>query len=175
MTRRIISSHDPRLRQISKPVLKIDKKILDLIKDLKDTLNVQKDPEGVGLAASQVGKNVRVFVFKDRNTVKVVINPEIISTTESTQKKKTKNSIMEGCLSLPNYYGPIKRIFGIEIKYQTVNGNKVVEKYEGLTAQIIQHEIDHLNGIIFVDRLLEQKKPLYKFNGDNDWEEFELK
>lgn len=71
MVRKILQSSDPVLRHKSKPVGKIDKKIQDLIKDLKDTLNIQKDPEGVGLAAPQIGKNIRVFVAKYKNFVKV--------------------------------------------------------------------------------------------------------
>lgn len=174
MTRKVLRSGDPVLRVISKPVAKIDKKILDIIQDLNDTLETQKEPEGVGLAAPQIGKNLRIFIFKNGQTPKVVINPEIISVSK-VSKKKIRNSILEGCLSLPNYYGSVKRNFEIELKYQNVNGQTVIEKYEGLTAQIIQHEIDHLDGVLFVDRLLEQKKSLYELTGDNNWEEFELK
>jgi len=80
---------------------------------------------------------------------------------------------MEGCLSLPHYYGPLKRSDHITLKYLSPEGKEVTEDFVGFTAQIVQHEIDHLNGILFVDRLLEVKKPLYKLEGDS-WEEVEL-
>ena len=79
MIRKILPATDPRLRIKSKPVTKIDKKVLQLIQDLQDTLAVQKDPEGIGLAAPQIGKNVRVFVTNYKKFKRVVINPEIIS------------------------------------------------------------------------------------------------
>ena len=80
---------------------------------------------------------------------------------------------MEGCLSLPHYYGPLKRPKKITIKYLNSEANEVIEDFVGFTAQIVQHEIDHLNGILFIDRLLTDKKPLYKLAGD-EWEEVEL-
>ncbi|KKQ98619.1 MAG: Peptide deformylase [Candidatus Woesebacteria bacterium GW2011_GWB1_39_12] len=186
MVREILNTKDRRLRVVSKPASKVDKKIKELIKDLKETLLVQKDPEGVGLAAPQIGKNVRVFVIMPDSKIKVIINPEVVK-TETEIKKEEKSSkgrprptdgaagrkIMEGCLSLPNYYGPIKRSAEITIKYLNEEGVTRTETFFGIEAQIIQHEIDHLNGILFVDRLLEQKKPLYEYI-DGEWEEVEL-
>ncbi|MFZ5932660.1 MAG: peptide deformylase [Patescibacteria group bacterium] len=173
MVRKILPSTDPRLRQKSKPVAKIDKKIISLIKDLKDTLNVQKDPEGVGLAAPQLGKALRVFVVLDSGETRAVVNPEVIRVSEEIHGKVKKGEIMEGCLSLPHYYGPLDRAKKITIKYLNEEGKEVVEDFVGFTAQIIQHEIDHLNGILFIDRLLAAKKPLYKLVGQ-EWEEIEL-
>lgn len=175
MVRKILSTTDPRLRVPSKPVGKIDKKVTQIIKDLRDTLKIQKDPEGVGLAAPQIGKNLRIFVMLDDAEIRAVINPEIIKISKSSKKaKKTKKGdIMEGCLSLPHYYGPLKRADHITLKYLSPEGEAVTEEFVGFTAQIVQHEIDHLNGILFVDRLIEVKKPLYKLSGDS-WEEVEL-
>lgn len=176
MIRKILRSGDPKLREISKPVGKIDAKVLELIRDLKETLAVQKDPEGVGLAAPQIGKNLRIFVANYKNLNKVVINPEIISTKSkprSTKASPDKQEILEGCLSLPNYYGPLKRINLIKIKYLNEEGKEVIEEFKDFDAQIIFHEIDHLNGVLFLDRLLEQKQPLYKLEADK-WEEVEL-
>lgn len=175
MIRKIIQSGDKRLREISKPVIKFDKKTISLIQDLKDTLKVQSDPEGVGLAAPQVGINLRVFAiaFKDLN--RIVVNPEIISIEKGKEKKKnSKSEILEGCLSLPHYYGPLKRESYIKIKYLNEIGKEVIEEFKDFNAQIVLHEIDHLNGFLFIDRLLEQKKKLYKLDKDEEWEEVEL-
>ncbi len=175
MILKITDVKDPKLRLKSKPVANIDKKIKQLVSDMKETLIAQKDPEGVGLAAPQVGKSIRLFIIDYRKEKKVIINPEIISVSKEKKAPKTKNkdSILEGCLSLPHYYGPIKRSQNIKIKYQNLDGKKVTEEFTGFIAQIIQHEIDHLNGVLFVDRILEQKAPLYKFEG-KDFEEVEL-
>lgn len=172
---KIIQSGDKKLRQVSKPIKNFDKKVKDLIQDLNDTLKVQKDPEGVGLAAPQIGVNLRAFVvsFKDLN--RVVINPEIIEIRDSVSKKpKTKNEILEGCLSLPHYYGPLQRESFVKIKYLDENQKEHTEEFKDFNAQIILHEIDHLNGFLFIDRLLEQKKKLYKLDKNDEWEEVEL-
>ena len=170
MIRKILQSGDPVLRRKSKAVAKIDKKILDLVKDLKDTLKTQKEPEGVGLAAPQIGRNLKVFVADYKNFRRVVINPEILKVEKSKPRTKKaaqgKKEILEGCLSLPYYYGPLKRAAKITVRYLNEKAEKTVETFEGFDAQIILHEIDHLNGILFIDRLLEEKKPLYKVDGD---------
>lgn len=176
MVKKILLSSDPVLRKKSKSVVKIDKKIKELIKDLKDTLSVQKDPEGVGLAAPQIGKNLRVFVARYENFDRVVINPEIIKIEKGTNaksKKSSKKEILEGCLSLPYYYGPLKRAQKITIKYLDEKGKSQTETFSGFNAQIIMHEIDHLEGVLFIDHLISEGKPLYKIEGD-EWEEVEL-
>lgn len=176
MIRKILLSNDPVLRRKSKPVGKIDKKVKDLVKDLKDTLAVQKDPEGVGLAAPQIGKNLRIFAAKYKGFERVVINPEIVkieNKPQSVKSKQSKKEILEGCLSLPYYYGPLKRAPKITIKYLDENGKSVTETFDGFHAQIMMHEIDHLEGVLFIDHLLSEGKPLYKIEGD-EWEEVEL-
>ncbi len=180
MVREILNTKNPTLRKTSKTVTFIDKKVKELIRDLKETLVVQKDPEGVGLAAPQIGKNVQVFVIKPDSVIKTIINPKVLSTSNPPSKtiseKKSaisQKKIMEGCLSLPNYYGPIKRNKSVTIKYLDESGKENTQTFVGIEAQIIQHEIDHLNGTLFVDRLLEQKKPLYEYV-DGEWEEVEL-
>lgn len=176
MIQKIVPVNSAILRKKSKPVNKIDKKIRSLIQDLKDTLLAQTDPEGIGLAAPQIGKNIKVFIMKPDNTITVVINPKILDITKTPKKQKTSNTekrIMEGCLSLPHYYGPLERPPKIKIKYTTEEGKEIIRKFKGLEAQIIQHEIDHLDGIIFVDRLLEQKLKLYEYK-HGEWEEVEL-
>ncbi len=169
MIKKVVQAGDPRLRKVSKPVNKIDKKILLLISDLKETLLAHKNPEGVGLAAPQIGKSLRVFVMRDGKEIKTVINPEIISVSKAKTtkaKKDSKDEILEGCLSIPHYYGPLTRGKEITIKYLNEDGQKIIETFKGFPAQIVQHEIDHLEGFLFVDKLLEQKRPLYQIKGD---------
>jgi peptide deformylase len=168
MIKKVVQAGNPILRKISKPVGKIDKKILLLISDLKETLLAHKNPEGVGLAAPQIGKNLRIFAMRDGKKLKIVINPEIISVSKVKKivKKDSKDEVLEGCLSIPHYYGPLRRGEEIKIKYLNEDGQKVIETFKEFPAQIVQHEIDHLNGFLFVDRLLEQKRPLYQIVGD---------
>jgi len=163
------------MSQICKKVKVVDKKVISITKDLKETLKAQKEPEGVGLAAPQIGENLRIFAMNDNGKIRVIINPEILEISKEKPKKEKSDEkeIMEGCLSLPNYYGPLKRFQRVKIKYLGLNGTLKEEEFKGLSAQIVQHEIDHLNGIVFVNRLLEQKQPLYKLEND-EWVEIEL-
>ena len=179
MIRKILLSSNPMLRQKSKPVVNFDKKVMKFIQDLKDTLSVQKEPEGVGLAAPQIGKNLRVFIANYKGFEREVVNPEVIKIENkkkrsgSAKSPRSRREILEGCLSLPYYYGPLRRAARITVKYLNEKGDEVTETFEGFNAQIIMHEIDHLEGILFVDHLLKENKPLYKVDGD-DWEEVEL-
>lgn len=176
MERKVVQSGNPVLRQIAKNVAKVDKKTLSIVTDLKDTLKTQKEPEGVGLAAPQIGKSVRIFIADYKDFQRVVINPEVLKTSEAKVKglkTKSHKEILEGCLSLPYYYGPLKRASRVTLKYLDEKGEEITEEFLDFNAQIIMHEMDHLNGILFVDRLLEEKKPLYKVDGD-EWEEVEL-
>ena len=113
--------------------------------------------------------------MKDNGKIRVIINPEILEISKEKYKKTNnkEKEIMEGCLSLPNYYGPLKRPQKVKIKHLDFDGITKEEEFKNFSAQIVQHEIDHLNGIIFINRLLEQKQPLYKMENDK-WEEIEL-
>jgi peptide deformylase len=180
MIKPILLSGDKILRTKSKPIRSLDKKTVELIRDLKDTLKAQKEPEGVGLAAPQIGKNFRIFVVwpDPQDDIKVVINPEVIQISKSTsapnaKKAKQHKKIMEGCLSLPNYYTPLARFFSIKVRYLDENWQEKVESHEGVDAQIFQHEIDHLNGVLFIDRMFEQKKQLYEYR-NGQWSDVEL-
>ena len=174
MIRKILSAKEPSLRQPSRPVEKIDKKIIQIVNDLKETLARQKDPEGVGLAAPQIGKNLRIFVASYGKVSLAVINPEVVSVSSKlAEDSGNKDQLMEGCLSLPHFYGPLRRASSITIKYLTPQGQEKIEQFTGFMAQIVQHELDHLQGILFVDKLLEQKESLYKLVGE-EWEEVEL-
>ena len=174
MKRKIVTVHEESLRQPSKEVLKIDKKVKAVIADLIDTLKSQKDPEGIGLAAPQIGKNIQMFVVNYDGLKRVMISPKVLKTVTVAKKKKHKNhKILEGCLSLPHYYSPVDRANLIRVEYLDENGIKKQETFKGFKAHVVQHEIDHLNGTIFIDHVLVQKKPLYKFHGE-DYEEVEL-
>ena len=173
MVRKIVRSGNEILRKKSRPVKAIDKKILKLIQDLSETLAIQKEPEGVGLAACQVGVNLQIFVMMDKGKIRPIVNPKVISTSKAKLSTQKKGSIMEGCLSLPNYYAPLSRSKTVTIRYSNPQGKITTETFTGFEAQIVQHEIDHLNGVMFLERLLEQKKKLYKMVSDG-WEEVEL-
>lgn len=174
MILKIVGSKDPVLRQIAKPVETVDKKITTLIADMVETLEAQIEPEGVGLAAPQVGKSLRIFVVNYQRLKRVVINPKVVSIGDIAKpSKKAKNDLLEGCLSLAHYYAPITRPATITISYTDVEGNTQEETFKDFDAQIIQHELDHLNGKLFIDKVLGEKLPLYKFDG-KEWEEVSL-
>ena len=175
MINKIVPAKDPILRIKSKSINKFDKKIKILARDMEETLIAQKDPEGIGLAAPQIGVHLRIFAMVDKKIIKIIANPEILDISSASKKstKKKKPGILEGCLSIPYYYGPVKRAERIKISYQNIEGKPQVEEFKGLAAQIVQHEIDHLDGKLFVDHLLAQKKPLYKITSD-EWEEVDF-
>lgn len=182
MILKIVKIKDPVLRQKAKVVKKIDKKIAKLIEDMKETLVAQKDPEGVGLAAPQVGKSLRIFIMhypEGGINCKAVINPRVIKKSKIKKRKQTKRGkkkekqLLEGCLSLPHYYGPVERVKEITIEYLDEKGEKQRETMSGFPAQIIGHEIDHLEGKLFVDHIIEQKAPMYFVRGE-DYQEVEL-
>jgi peptide deformylase len=137
------------LREKTEKVEKIDKEIKDLVKEMKKIMIQNK---GVGLAANQIGKNLSIFVAYDNKKFYTFINPEIV-------KFFGKEKIMEeGCLSVPNVWGQIKRYEGVVVSYQDLFGKRKKLKAKGLLAQIIQHEIDHLNGVLFIDKAIEVTK-----------------
>lgn len=170
----LVDIKDPILRKEAKPVKKLDKKVKKLIADMQETLVSQNDPEGIGLAAPQVGKSLQLFLVNFEGLERVVINPKILEIKKVKKTKKPKKeNLLEGCLSLPHYYGPIKRPNFVTIEYMNKTGERITETFKGFPAQIIQHEIDHLHGKLFIDHILEQDSPLYKFDGE-EWEEVEL-
>jgi len=174
MIKAIIRADKKSLREKSKPVKEVDKKIRELITNLRDTLAAQKDPEGVGLAAPQIGKNLRVFVMFSGDKIRAVINPEILEVSKGKKKKRiTKNSPMEGCLSIPHFYGPLVRAEKIKLQYLDEEGKWLTRTFEGFDAQVVQHEIDHLEGILFVDRIFENNLPLYEYK-DGEWVKSDL-
>jgi len=143
---KIILHPNKILREKAVKVEKIDKEIKEVVKEMK---KIMIQHNGVGLAANQVGKNLSIFVAYDNKKFYTFINPEIV-------KFFGKEKIMEeGCLSVPNVWGQIKRQEGVVVSYQDLFGKKKKLKAKGFLAQIIQHEIDHLNGVLFIDKAIE--------------------
>jgi len=180
---KIVPAPNEILRAKAKPVEFPFPKLKEILREMEKTLLAQKDPEGVGLAANQVGLSYQLFLarFSTKKTepIRVFINPQITDHSEETQEE-TKNSPLEGCLSIPKYYGIVQRWKSVTLKYQDENGKLLIENFEGFPAVVIQHEMDHLNGKIFVERILEQNGKLYKITGKNKkgkdkWEEVILK
>jgi peptide deformylase len=143
---------DQILRQKAKRVHLINDSIQRLIDDMIDTM---KQANGVGLAAPQVGVSLRVIVLQlpEEHPI-VVINPEI------TQRAGVQD-VTEGCLSIPGYYGEIQRSSSVNVKGQDRQGKKIKLKASGLLAQALEHEIDHLDGILYIDHL-DSKLKLHK-------------
>jgi peptide deformylase len=168
--RTIITIPNPLLRQVSKPVTlpKItgnwDKKTKTTVKDLLDTVKVQKDPPGVGLSAVQIGKLTRIFVAKIGSNFEIFINPEITWYSEKDLNQTTKedNRLLEGCLSIPLLYGFVNRPIAIKLKWVDYTGQPREQLFEGKVAIFIQHEYDHVNGVLFVDRILAQQSKIYR-------------
>jgi peptide deformylase len=149
----ILEYPDKRLRTVAKPVKKINDAVNKLIKDMFDTMY---NAPGIGLAATQVNSHQRIIVIdvsENQNDPISLINPEIIDKSGEIESE-------EGCLSVPSYYENVKRANNIRVKSLDQNGDTVQTNASGVLAICIQHEIDHLDGILFVDHLskLKQKR-----------------
>jgi len=145
-------------------VTAFDRKLARLISDMKDTLLHASNPRGVGLAAPQIGISMRVFITKPSDTAKirVFINPEILKKTGRTQTNSAPEGKLEGCLSIPNVWGNVQRSKQVTLRYQDEQGTVHEETFTGFMATIVQHETDHLMGILYTQRALEQKQKLYE-------------
>ena len=136
---------DPALRQKAKRVRTIDGSIKKLIADMLETMHA--DTGRVGLAAPQIGVSLRVIVvgIPEQDDI-VLINPEIV-------RKKGERLVGEGCLSIPGYTGQIERAESVTAKGRDQNGKEIRIRADGLLAQALEHEIDHLNGMLYIDHL----------------------
>jgi peptide deformylase len=161
---KIVQAPNPVLAENAKPIERIDSSIEKLITDMIKTLESARDPEGVGLAAPQVGKSLRLFIIKQtpESPASVYINPIIEKLTPIKSPEKEKNVKLEGCLSLQDIWGVVKRAPSVILTYKDESGVPHRRKFTGFHAVIIQHEYDHINGILFPKRVLEQKEKLYK-------------
>ena len=152
--REILILPDKRLRQVSEPVKKIDTGIRALVEDMFESMY---DAPGIGLAAIQVGAPKRVVTMdlakkEEPKAPQVFINPEILWSSEE------KAIYEEGCLSIPEFYGDVERPAQVKVKYLDLEGAQHEIEANGLLATCLQHEIDHLNGVLFIDHLSKLKR-----------------
>ena len=152
----ILTEPDKFLRQISKPVLRVGKDEQKLMDDMLDTMY---SANGIGLAAIQIGVPKRIIVMdlsknENKKEPRYFVNPVI------KNRDKIKSTYEEGCLSVPNQFAEIDRPKNCDIEYLDYNGKKKFLKAEGLLATCIQHEMDHLEGILFIDYLSKLKKSM---------------
>ena len=148
----ILEFPDPRLRKIAKPVTVFDKELEHLIEDMLETMH---EAEGIGLAATQVNVHKRLLVIdvsENRDAPQVFINPEF----EIIEHELSEYN--EGCLSVPGFYETVSRPRMVKITAQDAKGEKIEQAAEGILATCIQHEIDHLDGKLFVDYLSTLKR-----------------
>ena len=197
---KIVTIPNPVLAQLTKKVEQFDASLQILVKDMDQTLRAQVNPQGVGLAAPQVGVNLSVFISKPTPSSKteVFVNPRIIQVQtvddgrwkmdhedgrlkieknssfhhqsskstlnppSSIVKKPKSKTKLEGCLSIPKIWGSVKRAQKVLIEFQDQTGKVHKKWFSGFRAIIIQHEVDHLAGVLFTQRALEQKTTLFE-------------
>jgi peptide deformylase len=148
----VLKFPDPNLRKVATPVNQITDEIRQLTRDMLETMY---EAPGIGLAATQVDVHKRIVVMdlsEDQSQPRVFINPEVEILSEELE------SYDEGCLSVPGFFETVERPERVRIKYLDLDGNPVEEDADGLLAVCIQHEIDHLNGKLFVDYLSTLKR-----------------
>ena len=153
-TKEIITVPNPLLKTVSKPVDAIDSKILGILNDMLETMYAAP---GIGLAAIQIGIPKRLLVIdigrdNENRDPHFFINPEILDPAEEL------SSFEEGCLSVPGVWEEIERPNECNVRFLDINGDEKNIRYSGMMATVIQHEMDHLNGIVFVDYLSRLKK-----------------
>jgi len=154
----ILTYPNPFLSQVTVPVSEIDETIQQLIDDMIETMYVAP---GVGLAAPQVGYIHRLIVYEDNPAGETrrptaLINPRIISSTGSVHSES------EGCLSVPDYRADVKRAESVVVDALDRHGHALHIEAEGIQSIVLQHEIDHLEGILFIDRISSLKRQIYK-------------
>ncbi len=155
--RKILLHPDPRLKAKADPIGSVDTELRALADDMLETMY---DAPGIGLAAPQIGILQRMLVMdcvKDENASPepmVLINPEIIGQSDEL------NVYDEGCLSIPDQYAEVERPAVVKVKWTGLDGKEVQEEFDGLWATCVQHEIDHLNGKLFIDHLKPLKRQM---------------
>ncbi|KQQ38368.1 peptide deformylase [Rhizobium sp. Leaf306] len=147
---------DPLLRQVSKPFERVDDALLKLADDMLETMY---DAPGIGLAGIQIGVARRILVVdvsreEDEKNPIVVINPEIIRSSDE------RSVYEEGCLSIPEYYAEVERPASVTVKHLGRDGKEHVIEADGLLATCLQHEIDHLDGVLFIDHISRLKREM---------------
>ena len=154
----IITVPDPRLRKVSEPVARVDAEILTLLDDMLETMY---DAPGIGLAAIQIAEPVRLITMDlvrkegdGKSEPRAFINPEIVASSSEM------NVYEEGCLSIPDFYDMVTRPASIRMRYLDRQGEARELHATGLLATCLQHEIDHLNGVLFIDRISRLKRQM---------------
>ncbi|GJE76825.1 MULTISPECIES: peptide deformylase [Methylorubrum] len=152
---------DAQLRLVSEPVTEITNEIRTLAADMVETMY---DAPGVGLAAVQIGVLKRVVTI-DASKDETARNPTVYLNPEIVWSSEEKRVYDEGCLSIPDYYGEVERPDRVRVRYMNLDGQIVEQEADGLLATCLQHEIDHLNGVLFIDHLskLKRDRVLKKF------------
>ena len=145
----ITGEKNPVLRAVSKPVKKFDLGLKKLAKEMKEAM---VKANGLGIAAPQVGKNIRIFVIalnhgSQNEIVLTMVNPEIKVHSEEVLVAE------EGCLSLPGQYGKVERFKQVRVQFCDLDGGRQILELSDLNARVIQHEIDHLDGVLFIDKM----------------------
>lgn len=170
---KVVKAPNSVLRNAAKPVKKLSQKYLQIIDEMINTCKSFQDPEGVGLAATQINISEQFFIakfdtdLKDKKEISLefpeeftaVFNPKI------TWFSKRSKMTLEGCLSIPEYYGEVTRPSAIKVIYTDINGNIVHKSLKGINATIFQHEYDHLHGKLFIDYVMSQQSRLFKITG----------
>jgi peptide deformylase len=156
MIRPLIILPDPVLRQVSKTVERLDDQLRRFADDMLDTMY---DAPGIGLAAIQVGEPLRMLVIDlakedEPKAPQLFINPEIVATGDGL------STYEEGCLSIPDYYAEVERPDSVTVRYLDRAGEERKVEAEGLLATCLQHEIDHLNGVLFIDHISKLKRDM---------------
>jgi peptide deformylase len=137
---------DPILRQVASPIDSADFNAPWLAKLAHNMVETMISRDGIGLAAPQVSQSIRLIIVSTKTGPLIMINPEL------TKKSLLKDTDEEGCLSIPNTFGQVKRHHSVQVKFTELDGKSKHISAKGLLARVIQHEIDHLDGILFIDK-----------------------
>lgn len=169
----IVLTPQPVLNSTTQAVTKFDDKLKAILSEMEETLLAASNPKGVGLAAPQIGYPLSIFAMKPKADSKVTfcINPKILSSSKELIIIPEKNTPLEGCLSIPNTWGTVKRKRWVTLSFQDAHGKNKIKTFKGFRATIVQHEMDHLLGILFTKRVLEQQGKLYEIIKDKEGKE----
>ena len=174
--RKIVYYPDPVLRVVTPPIGEVDAELEQDIGALVEVMQQEKE-HAAGLAAPQIGLKRRFFglIMGEKRKLEVFINPEVVKTYQEKTRpvmvyeNGEKDLFLEGCLSFPGLFGTVRRYLKIEARWMVVTDGKLVSCsriLEGMEAIAFQHELDHLNGVLFIDRIKEEKGELYQWEGE---------
>lgn len=165
MIAEFVTSPDERIRLKSREVIAFDRSLAELVENLIETAQAQQEPQALGLAACQIGIAKKVFVAKVQNKFRAFVNARIV------KRSKAQTALLEGCFSVPGIYGHVRRPAAITVVALDMRGRKIKRSYKNLPAKIIQHEIDHQGGVLFVDHVHQQNGKLFGVEKGKDGKE----